>query len=313
MMSKKVIALTLSLLMMSSVTAFAKGNDGSHGKAAQAVQATQSSKPQNLVKQNDDKDETEKDDENEVETSDIQQNAATVQATAEADSQQKGKGLEHKQAAEQNKAEKKQQIEAFKTAMKAKHATMAQLRQQIAAVRTEVEQKKAQLAGIVAELQAGTKTLPQDMLTQLLAASQNIQLDVTEVQLTSEVQTEAADTQDKVKKSDFNNALASMDKVIAKFQARLDALKKLNSDLDTALSVANLAAAPTTTPTDSTSAPADNTTTGSTATDNTTPTGTTTDTTGTTAASSSSTDSSATTGSATSTDNGQTTGTSTTN
>jgi ABC-type transporter Mla subunit MlaD len=47
-----------------------------------------------------------------------------------------------------------------------------------------------------------------------------------------------------VNKRDFNNALASLDKVIAKFQARLDALKKLNTDLDEMLATAELAAAP---------------------------------------------------------------------
>lgn len=204
MKSRKVLSLALTFLMLSTTTAFAKGNNASKATG----------KPEVKVEQQD----------------------------------KSSKGQDKKQAAQTKKDEKKEQIAAFKTAMREKHAELKELQAQIKTVRQEVQQKKQQLTAIVEQLEAGKTTLPQDVVDSLLKAAQNLKLDVEDVNETAEVQSEVADTQDKVQKADFNNALASMDKVIAKFTARLNALKKLSADLDTALKLANLQTPPAGTP-----------------------------------------------------------------
>ncbi|MDD7792742.1 hypothetical protein [Clostridium sp. 'White wine YQ'] len=178
-------------------------------------------------------------------------------------------GSAQKEANQAKKDEKKQQISEFKTAMKAKHETMKQIRQQTIQVRQQIEAKTEELNSILEDIKAGNKTLPEDMLNDLLAKAAVLNTSSGEVKATTGVSTVEADTQDKVEKKDFSNALASMDKVIAKLQARLDALNKLNSNLDDALAIARQAAAPAkedpststgqTSPTDTTT-PSDTTT-----------------------------------------------------
>ncbi|MFL0246013.1 hypothetical protein [Candidatus Clostridium stratigraminis] len=219
MNKKKILSLVLSILVVLPATAYAKGNNDSKGNTGKGQQVVQSSKDKNNDKE--DKDQ-EKDNEN--------KNAVN--------------GQEHKQEAMQNKADKKQQIEQFKTAMRAKHAQMADLRTKTKAVRSQVEQKREQLETIIEDIEKGNKTLSPDMLKSLLDTAQNLKLDVKEVKATAEINNEVADTQSKVSGKDFNNALASMDKVISKLQKRLDALKQLNNDLDAALAIANQAVAP---------------------------------------------------------------------
>jgi chromosome segregation ATPase len=153
-------------------------------------------------------------------------------------------GQEQKQDAQGKRDEKKEQIDAFKTSMKEKHTQMKTLREETIALRKEVAKKTEQLSSILADLQSGKKTISEEMLASLLASAQNLKADTEEIKETADLGTEAKDTQEKVKGADFNNALASMDKVIAKYQKRLDALKKLNIDLDKALQIANLAVAP---------------------------------------------------------------------
>jgi chromosome segregation ATPase len=164
----------------------------------------------------------------------------------------KEKVQEHKQEAQQNKDEKKAQIDIFKTAMKDKQGEMKAKRQETIGLRKEVEQKTKELAVILSDLQSGKSTLSEDMLKALLTAAENLKADEQTIKETAELSTEAKDTQAKVKGADFNNALVSMDKVIAKYQKRLDALKQLDADLDAALEIANQATVPapveTTTP-----------------------------------------------------------------
>jgi chromosome segregation ATPase len=153
-------------------------------------------------------------------------------------------GQEQKQEAQEKKDERKDQIDAFKTSMKAKHDQMKTLREQTIALRKDVAKNTEQLSAILADLQSGKKTISEEMLASLLASAQNLKADTEEVKETAEIGTEAKETQEKVKGADFSNALATMDKVIAKYQKRLDALKTLSADLDKALQIANLAAAP---------------------------------------------------------------------
>lgn len=261
MNKKRIISLVLSVLVILPTTAFAKGNNNSKEMQGKGQQVSQkyTSDEQNAINDKNQENDQENDQEkgsdkgiNKI-VNDIK-NAVNAQ--------------EHKQDATQNNDAKKQQIEQFKTAMRAKHDQMAALRVQIKAQRSQIDQKKEQLEGIIEDLKSGDKTLSPDMLTSLLAVAQNLKLDATQVKTTVEINNEVSDTQAKVKAKDFNNALASMDKVIAKLQQRLDALKQLNADLDAALAIANKAVAPA--PATGTTA---TTTTGQTGTDSTTTTG----------------------------------------
>lgn len=149
-----------------------------------------------------------------------------------------------KQNNEAKRDEKKQQIEAFKTSMKAKHETMKQIRGETITLKKQIETKTVQLKSIINDIKAGNKTLPEDMLTSLLSKADSLKIDSEGLKSTSSIGKDITDTQEKVNKKDFTNALSSLDTVIAKLQARLDALKKLNSDLDDALAIANLATTP---------------------------------------------------------------------
>jgi chromosome segregation ATPase len=225
MNNKKIISLVLSVLMVLPATVYAKGNKENDKKEngngiVQFVDKMQ--KDLNSYIQH--KDGNNSDSEN--------------------------KNQEVKQVDQQSKDAKKQEIEQFKAQMQAKHEQMSTIRQQTIEQKNQIEQKKAQLKSIVSDLLAGKKTLSDDMVQSLITASEDLKKDAELINATAEIKNEINDTQDKINKKDFNNALTSMDKVIARLQQRLDALKKLNADLDAALAIANNAVvpAPTTTP-----------------------------------------------------------------
>lgn len=243
MNNKKIMSLVLSVLMVLPATVYAKGNKESDNKEkgnsiVQFVDKMQ--KDLNSYIQHKNGNNSDSEDKNQ-------------------------------EANKENKDAKKQEIEQFKTQMKAKHEQMDALRLQINDQKKQVEQKKAQLKSIVNDLLSGKKTLPDDMLQSLITTSESLKKDAEQINATAEIKNEINDTQEKVNKKDFNNALASMDKVIARLQQRLDALKQLNADLDKVLTIANNAAAPSTTTdqtnnnaatsTDSSTTPAPSTTT----------------------------------------------------
>jgi hypothetical protein len=217
MNKKRILSLTLSLLLLMPGAAYAKENKNNQGKSSAEQKVVETKKATEKVEVKDSK------------------------STAE---KAKEKVQEKKQEAEQNRDEKKAQIEAFKTSMKTKHEQMKAIRQETKVLRQQIEKKTEQLSVIINDLQSGKKTLPEDLLNSLLAIAQNLKLDGEELKLTAVISTEASETQARVKGADFNNALASMDKVITKYQKRLDALKQLNADLDDALKIANLATIP---------------------------------------------------------------------
>jgi chromosome segregation ATPase len=223
MNNKKVLSLILSVLIMMPTAVYAKENKN--------VQAKPEDKK--IVEQK----------------KEVNPKAASPEKAPDKSEVSKN-GQEKKQEAQQKKDEKKDQIESFKSSMKEKHDQMKTLRDETIALRKEVAKKTEQLAAILADLQSGKKTISEEMLASLLASAQNLKADTEEIKETAELGTEAKDAQEKVKGSDFNNALASMDKVIAKYQKRLDALKALSADLDKAIQIANLAVAPA--PADST-------------------------------------------------------------
>lgn len=223
MNNKKILALTIALSMAVPTVAFAKEGGNKNNDTNMSSIERQVNNIQNKDKKEADK--QAKEDEREA--------------------AKKAKETE-KQAKEQNREGKKQQKEEFKTQMKAKRDQLASLRKETEGLRSEIGQKKDQLSVILKDIQAGNKTLSQDMLNSLMEIAKTLKVDGEQVRATAKINHEVSDVQGKVKGEDFNNALASMDKVIAKMQARLDALKKLNSDLDEALKIANLAVAPTT-------------------------------------------------------------------
>lgn len=223
MNNKKIIALTIALSMAVPTVAFAKEGGNKNNDMNMGSVERQLNNIQNKDKKEGDK-----------EAKETEREAAKQAKEAE------------KKAKEQQTEAKKKQKEEFKTQMKAKRDQLASLRKETEGLKGEISQKKNQLSAILGEVQAGKKTLSQDMLNSLMEIAKTLKADGEQVRATAKINHEVSDVQGKVKGEDFNNALAAMDKVIAKMQGRLEALKKLNSDLDAALKIANLAVAPTT-------------------------------------------------------------------
>ncbi|WP_066022975.1 MULTISPECIES: hypothetical protein [Clostridium] len=216
MNKKRVLSLALSLVITLPTAALAKDkNNTEHGQG--------NSNHQELK----------------VKDENVKNENANVNSSVSKQNSEKGQA--NRQEAVQKVNDKKQAVAEFKTAMKAKHEQMKQLRQQTIALRQQIEQKRDKLSLILQDLKSGKKTLPEDTLNSLIAISETIQSDGNTIKETAEINTEVSDTQSKVRKADFNNALNSMDKVISKMQTRLDALNKLSIDLDEALKIANTA------------------------------------------------------------------------
>lgn len=214
MKKQKLMALVLSVLLLMPTVAFAKGNPHNETKEIK-------DKPKVVTEEKQKQQQTN----NEVKKSEKKAN-------------------EVKQNNEVKKDEKKQQIEAFKTQMKVKHETMKQIRQQTVELKKQIQVNKTELNSIMTDIKAGKKTLSEDMLNSLLLKADALKVDSNEVKATAGINKDAIDAQSKVNKKDFNNALSALDKVIVKLQGRLDALKKLNVDLNDALAIAKLATEP---------------------------------------------------------------------
>lgn len=153
-------------------------------------------------------------------------------------------GKVQKQKNEAKRDEKKLQIDAFKADMKIKHEAMKQVREDTKDIKKQIKTKIDQLQSIINDIKSGNKTLSEDMLNALMVKVDNLKTYSNEVKTTSGISEDVAKTQEKLNNKDFNNALSSMDKVIAKLQVRLDTLKKLSSALDDTLAIANLATTP---------------------------------------------------------------------
>ncbi|GFP76977.1 hypothetical protein [Clostridium fungisolvens] len=235
MKTNKVVSLIIAgLMLMPSTMVYAKGNDHQeHGKGSQAKQ--QITQVQNT-----------------------QSNSAAVVHgkgdSQEQDSNENNLGSNKKEEEKAKRDNKQQDIAAFKSQIKSLHTQMAALRQQIIPLQKEVGQKKEQLQTILQQLESGEKTLPADMLNTLITESQKLIGDGTDLKATSGVTSDATESENNLKGGKFGNAVTSLNNVIAKFQARLTALKQLNSDLDAMLVIANQATTPA--PETSTTSPA---------------------------------------------------------
>jgi DNA repair exonuclease SbcCD ATPase subunit len=230
MKTNKVVSLIIvGIMLMPSTMVYAKGNDQAHGKSAQAkqqvtqVQTTQS---------------------NSTEVTHGKGNSQAQNSSANS------VGVSKKEEAQANRDNKKQEIAAFKSQIKSLHTQMTALRQQIIPLQKEVGQKKEQLQTILQQLESGEKTLPADILNTLITESQKLVGDGKDLKATSGVTSDATESENNLKGGKFGNAVTSLNNVIAKFQARLTALKQLNADLDAMLAIANQATTPA--PTEST-------------------------------------------------------------
>ncbi|HBM81582.1 MAG TPA: hypothetical protein DD426_12245 [Clostridiaceae bacterium] len=151
-----------------------------------------------------------------------------------------------KEIIEKQNEEKKKQIEDFKNQIKAKHETMKQLQEKIKEQKQLLQQKKTELESILNDIKSGKKTLTSDMLSTLLSKAQILKTDINNIEGTASYKDLISDTQGKLNKKDFNNALSSLDKVIQRMSQRFNALVKLNLDLEDVLKV--LRQAPATAP-----------------------------------------------------------------
>lgn len=210
MNKRRLLALILSAVLLVPTVAYAKGNSN-NGENAKGKVVSEEKKENN------------KDNKKEVDKEVKKEN----------------NGTEKKQANEIKKEEKKEQIASFKEAMRAKHETMKAIKQETIEVKKEIQDKKVKLEGILNDIKEGNKEISEETLKSLLEKVESFKTHTKEVKATEDINKNIDETQDKVNKKDFNNALASLDKVIGKLQARLDALKKLNADIDEALALVN--------------------------------------------------------------------------
>ncbi|GFZ30800.1 hypothetical protein CSC2_13260 [Clostridium zeae] len=224
MKTNKVVSLIIAgLMLMPSTMVYAKGNDQAHGKSTQAKQQV-----------------------TQVQTT---QSNSTAVLHGKGNSQTQGSsansvGASKKEEAQAKRDSKQQEISVFKSQIKSLHTQMTTLRQQIIPLQKEVGQKKEQLQTILQQLESGEKTLPADMLNSLITQSQKLLVDGTNLKATSGVTSDATESESNLKSGKFSNAINSLNNVIAKFQARLTALKQLNTDLDAMLAIANQATVP---------------------------------------------------------------------
>lgn len=239
MKTNKVVSLIIAgLMLMPSTMVYAKGNDQEHGKGSRAkhqitqVQTTQSN------------------------STDVVHGKGDSQ---EQDSNENNLGASKKEEEKAKRDNKQQDIATFKSQIRALHTQMTSLRRQIIPLQKEVGQKKEQLQTILQQLESGEKTLPADMLNTLITQSQKLIGDGNNLKTTSGVTSDATESQNNLKGGKFGNAVTSLNNVIAKFEARLTALKQLNSDLDAMLVIANQATIPVPETSPTTPSPTDST------------------------------------------------------
>ena len=171
----------------------------------------------------------------------------------------KGKGQENKAA-----------IETFKSEIKAKHEIMKANTQKSIELKKQISTKKQELASILSDIKAGTKTLSADQLALLTSKATAVKETVENIKALPTTNADAKDTQEDYKGKKFENALASLDKVIAKQEARYAKLVELNTNLDALLTIARQAQSVTTDTTTTPATTTDTTTTPTTTTDTTT-------------------------------------------
>lgn len=148
-----------------------------------------------------------------------------------------GKGEDKKAENEKKKADQ----EAFKKQMREKHEIMKANTKKSVELRKEIGAMNEELSPILLDIVAGKKTLTEEQLAALTAQAEIVKADAAVVNEFKFISNDVKDTQEKVKGQKFDTALAAMDRVIAKQEARIKGLEKLKEDLKVLLDIAKQA------------------------------------------------------------------------
>lgn len=220
-MKKRILSIVLTAVLLIPSTVFAKGQ-----KAAEN---------QNQAKQ-------------QIESTTTSEASTASEAAAEKSSNSKKAEVQTNIAqnkqniiGQQKKAENISAKNEFKAQIRAKHEIMKANTKKINELKKQINLKKEELAAILADIDAGKKTLSSDQLA-LLSQKASLVKDAADALKTSpQINSDVDSVQENVKGNKFEAALASLDKVIAKQDTRYAKLVDLNSKLDDLLAIARQA------------------------------------------------------------------------
>ena len=131
--------------------------------------------------------------------------------------------------------------EALKTELKAKHEIMKANTLKINELKKQIKAKKQELTSILSDIKAGKKTLSADQLELLTSKVKALKETAKALKTLPRIDSDVELTQKHIKGKNFETALASLDKVIAKQEARYAKLVELNTNIDSLLVIARQA------------------------------------------------------------------------
>ena len=137
--------------------------------------------------------------------------------------------------------ENKTASQEFKIQIRAKHEIMKGNTKKINELKKQVNTKRKELSSILEAIKAGTKTLSADQLNVLTTKADALKQVVKDVKALPAIKADVENTQEDINVNKFESALASLDKVIAKQEARYAKLEELSSKLDELLAIARQA------------------------------------------------------------------------
>ena len=142
-------------------------------------------------------------------------------------------GAVKKQEVKEKVSDLKEKHEAFKLEMKANKETIKQNNEDLQAVRKEIVSKKQEINKILEGLIENKKVIPSDLLAAIKAQQAVIKADLQAVNSgKGSLDKASKEAVEQVKGNNAEGVVKGLDNVIAKQEARLAALKKLNGDLD---------------------------------------------------------------------------------
>ena len=131
--------------------------------------------------------------------------------------------------------------ETLKTELKAKHEIMKTNTLKINELKKQIKAKKQELTSILSDIKAGKKTLSADQLELLTSKIKILKETAKALKTLPRIDSDVELTQKHIKGKNFETALASLDKVIAKQEARYAKLVELNTNIDSLLAIARQA------------------------------------------------------------------------
>ena len=131
--------------------------------------------------------------------------------------------------------------ETLKTELKAKHEIMKANTLKINELKKQIKAKKQELTSILSDIKAGKKTLSADQLELLTSKVKALKETAKALKTLPRIDSDVELTQKHIKGKNFETALASLDKVIAKQEARYAKLVELNTNIDSLLAIARQA------------------------------------------------------------------------